>query len=61
MILLELMNIKSISFMSELLSSNKFDNDDFNLNTDDSDYKNLITRLKHISKTIVLLEKTIFK
>ena len=55
------MNIKSISFMSKLLSSNKFDNDDFNLNTDDSDYKNLITRLKHISKTIVLLEKTIFK
>ena len=61
MILLKLMNIKSISFMSEQLSSNKFDNDDFNLNSDDSDYKNLITRLKHISKTIVLLEKTIVK
>ena len=45
--------------MSELLSSNKFDNDDFNLNTEDTDYKNLITRLKDISKTIILLKKTI--
>ena len=59
--LLELMKIKSISFMSEIFSSNKFDNDDYNLNNDDSDYMNLITRLKNISKTIVLLEKTIFK
>ena len=47
--------------MSEQLSSNKFENDDFNLNDEDSDYKNLITRLKDISKTIVLLEKTIFR
>ena len=47
--------------MSEQFASNKFDNDDFNLNTEDSDYKNLIIRLKDISKTIVLLEKTIFK
>ncbi len=47
--------------MSEQLSSNKFNNDDFNLNNEDSDYINLITRLKDISKTIVLLEKTISK
>ena len=45
--------------MSEQLSSNQFENDDFNLNTEDSDYKNLITRLKNIRNTIVLLEKTI--
>ena len=59
--LLELMNFKSISFMSDQLSSNKFENDNFNLNVEDSDYKNLIIRLKHISKTIFLLEKTIVK
>ena len=47
--------------MSEQLSSNKFDNDDFNLNSEESDYKNLIIRLKHISKTISSLEKTIVK
>ena len=47
--------------MNEQLSSNKFENDDFNLNNEDSDYKKLITRLKDISKTIILLEKTIFK
>ena len=47
--------------MSEQLSPNKFENDDFNLNTENSDYKNLITRLKDISKTILLLEKTIFR
>ena len=47
--------------MSEKLSSNKFENKDFILNTEESDYKNLITRLKDINKTIVLLEKTIVR
>ena len=47
--------------MSEQLTSNKFENDEFNLNTEDADYENLSTRLKEISKTILLLEKTIFK
>tara|TARA_B100000989_G_C19189694_1_gene323084 strand:- start:248 stop:394 length:147 start_codon:yes stop_codon:yes gene_type:complete len=46
--------------MSEQLFSNKLENEDY-LNTEDDDYKNLITRLKDISRTIVLLEKTIFK
>ena len=55
------MNFKSVSFMNEKFSSNKFNNDDLNLNTEEIDYKDLITRLKDISKTIVLLEKTIFK
>ena len=55
------MNHKIIIFMSEEFSTNKIDNDDFNRNSEDSDYKNLIIRLKHISKTIVLLEKTIVK
>ena len=30
-------------------------------NNDDSDYKNLLTRLKEISETITLLEKQYFK
>ena len=47
--------------MSETLNSNNFENDDFNLNNKDSDYKDLITRLNEIKSTIVLLEKTIFK
>ena len=48
--------------MSENLHSNNIENDDeFNLNTQDSDYKDLITRLKEIKSTIALLEKTIFK
>ena len=47
--------------MSEQLNSNEFENEKLNLNTEDSDYKNLIARLKDISKTIFLLEKTILR
>ena len=47
--------------MSEDLNSNNIENDGFNLNNEDSDYKDLITRLKEIKSTIALLEKTIFK
>ena len=47
--------------MSENLNSNNFENDEFNLNTEESDYKDLIIRLKDIKSTIALLEKTIFK
>ena len=47
--------------MSEQLSSNKLDNDDFNQDREDSDYKDLITRLKEIKSSIALLGKTIFK
>ncbi len=35
------------------------DQDEFTINTQESDYNNLIKRLKEISKTIVLLETTI--
>ena len=52
---------KSISFMNENLNSNNIENDDFNLKNEDSDYKDLITKLKEIKLTIALLEKTIFK
>ena len=47
--------------MSEDLNSNNIQNDEFNLNTEESDYKDLIIRLKEIKSTIALLEKTIFK
>ena len=47
--------------MSENLNSNNIENDEFNLNNEDIDYKDLINRLKEIKSNIVLLEKTIFK
>ena len=43
------------------LNSNNIENDEFDLNNEDRDYKDLITRLKEISTTITLLEKTIFR
>ena len=47
--------------MSENLNSNNIENDEFNLNNEDSNYKDLIIRLKEIKSTIALLEKTISK
>ena len=47
--------------MSENLNSNNIKNDRFNLNNEDSDYKDLTTRLREIKATIALLEKKIFK
>ena len=47
--------------MIENLNSNNIENDEFNLNNEDRDYKDLVTRLKEIKSTIALLEKTIFK
>ena len=47
--------------MNENLTSNNFENDVFNSNTEESDYENLINRLKDIKKNIALLQKTIFK
>ena len=47
--------------MSGNLNSNIIENDGFNLNNEESDYKDLITRLKEIKSIIALLEKTLFK
>ena len=47
--------------MSENFNSNNIENDEFTLNTEDGDYKELITRLKQIKSIITLLEKKIFK
>ena len=46
--------------MSENLNWNNVENDEF-LKNEDSNYIDLITRLKEIKVTIALLEKTIFK
>ena len=43
--------------MNENFTSNNFENDELNLNTEESDYKNLVTRLREIISTIALLEK----
>ena len=46
--------------MNQKFTSNNIDNDELTLNTEESDYENLVTRLRDISSTIALLEKTIF-
>ena len=47
--------------MNEEFTPNNLENEEFTLNKEESDYKKLITRLKDISSTIALLEKTIFR
>ena len=47
--------------MSGNLNSNNIENDEFNPNNQESDYKDLITKLKEIKSNISLLEETIFK
>ena len=47
--------------MSENLNSNNIKNDGFQLNSEESDYQDLINILKEMKSTIALLEKTIFK
>tara|TARA_B100000886_G_C20355718_1_gene462895 strand:+ start:72 stop:215 length:144 start_codon:yes stop_codon:yes gene_type:complete len=47
--------------MNDEFNANYIENDEFILNNEDVDYKNLIIRLKDISATIALLEKTILR
>ena len=47
--------------MIENLNSKNTENDEFNLNNEENDYNNLITRLKYIKITIAMLEKVKFK
>ena len=47
--------------MSDNLNSNNIKNYKFNLTNEDSNYTDLIERLKEIKLTIALLEKTILK
>ncbi len=43
--------------MNEKFTSNNIYNDEFHLKTEQSDYENLINRLKEIRSTIALLDK----
>ena len=53
-----LIEFKILNFMKEeFISNNNIENDKFILNTEESDFDNLITRLKEIKVTISLLEK----
>ena len=45
--------------MKEKFTSKNFENDEFHQNSEEIDYKNLITKLKEIKSNISLLEKTI--
>ena len=47
--------------MTGNLNSNNIEKADFNVKTEDSNFKDLIVKLKEIKSTIALLEKTIFK
>ena len=47
--------------MTGKLNSNNIEKDDFNVNTEDNNYDDLIVKLKEIKSTIALLEKTISK
>ena len=47
--------------MNKESTSNNIQNDGFDLNTEDSDYKILINSLKEISKNITLLKKKYFE
>ena len=43
------------------MNSNNIGKDDINVKTEDSNYEDLIVKLKEIKSTIALLEKIIFK
>ena len=43
--------------MNDKYTSNNIENDELTFNNEESDYKNLVTRLREISSKIALLEK----
>ena len=45
--------------MDEKIISKNIENDEFNLNSEENDYKNLVNRLKQIRLNIELLTKII--
>ena len=47
--------------MDQKFASNNFNNDEVTLNNKESEYKNLIIRIKEIRRTISFLEKTILR
>jgi len=55
------MTFNTTVFMCRNSTSNNFEYDENNPNSEESDYNNLSTRLQEIKKTIALMEKIIFK
>tara|TARA_B100000085_G_C18204871_1_gene375242 strand:+ start:13 stop:156 length:144 start_codon:yes stop_codon:yes gene_type:complete len=47
--------------MNDEFISNEIDKDEYALETEEIDYKNLITKLKDISSNLTLLEKKILR
>ena len=47
--------------MNDKFISNEIDKDEYALETEEIDYKNLITKLKDISSNLTLLEKKILR
>ena len=47
--------------MSKNLNSNNMEYNEFNFNTEECEYKSLISKLREIKTKIALLEKRIFK
>ena len=47
--------------MDQKFASNNFNNDEVTLKNKESEYKNLIIRIKEIRRTISFLEKTILR
>ena len=47
--------------MNDEFISNEIDKDEYALETEEIDYKNLITKLKDISANLTLLEKKILR
>ena len=47
--------------MDEKFTEKNIENNEFSLNTEESDYQNLISRLKEIKTAIALLEKILFR
>ena len=46
--------------MNEQFTSNNIENDELTLNSQESDYKNLVNRLREISSIIAILENRYF-
>ena len=55
------MNSNNINFMNQKSTPDNVENNEFTMNSEESDYQNLINRLQEIKTTISWLEKTILR
>ena len=59
LLLYKVKNLTNIDFMDDNSVSNNIESDESDMNNDESDYENLILRLKEMRLNIALLEQTI--